>query len=190
MVKIWLNIVVTQGATVLVQFHENQSERLSWWNLCQLIKWVALGQKLGHNAQIWKNLVNNLEATVLIQISSKWVRKAVLMISKSSLKMGHLESKTRSHGLNMVKRCKHFRGYFSNLNIPEIDLHQNSEYMYLGFSQLICYSFENDINRLTYLLWLVVHCEALTSKVSLYLQISWGKSHICLVPDKVYWSER
>jgi hypothetical protein len=43
------------------------------------------------------------------------------------------------------------------------------------------YSFENKRNRLTNLLWLVLHREAITVKVCLYLQISWRKTHICRV---------
>jgi 1,4-dihydroxy-2-naphthoate octaprenyltransferase len=42
-------------------------------------------------------------AAVLIQIFWKFVRKVVLMISSSSLKMGHLRSKTRSQGLKIGK---------------------------------------------------------------------------------------
>lgn len=55
--------------------------------------WFTLGQKLGHIVQILKNLINCLEATVLIKISFKLVRKNFLMISRLSLNIVHLESK-------------------------------------------------------------------------------------------------
>jgi 1,4-dihydroxy-2-naphthoate octaprenyltransferase len=48
-------------------------------------------------------LVNTLVAAVLIQIFLKFFRKVGLMISRSSLKMGHLRSKTRSQQLKIEK---------------------------------------------------------------------------------------
>jgi hypothetical protein len=44
---------------------------------------------------------NTLVAAVLNQIFWKFVRKVVLMISKSTLNMGRLRSKIRSHCPNM-----------------------------------------------------------------------------------------
>ncbi|KAL4231162.1 hypothetical protein ACF0H5_008744 [Mactra antiquata] len=38
-------------------------------------------KKLGHNSQIWKILVNTVEATFAVRISWKFVRKVDLMIS-------------------------------------------------------------------------------------------------------------
>jgi hypothetical protein len=45
---------------------------------------------LGSNAKTKKKLVNTLVAAVLIQVAWKSVRKVVLMISRSSLNIGHL----------------------------------------------------------------------------------------------------
>jgi hypothetical protein len=62
-------------------------------------------------------------AAVLNKISWKLIRKVVLMISRSSLNMGHLWSKTRSQKLKIEKI------FFNTLvataliqNIMEIDL--------------------------------------------------------------------
>jgi hypothetical protein len=56
---------------------------------------------MGHLS--WKTRSKELKlvATVFIQISWKMVWKFVLMISMSSLNMGHLGSKNRSHCSNM-----------------------------------------------------------------------------------------
>ena len=43
--------------------------------------------------------MNSVEATFSVQITWKFVGKVVLMISRSSLNMGHLRSKSRSQGL-------------------------------------------------------------------------------------------
>jgi hypothetical protein len=50
-------------------------------------------------------LVNTLLAAVLIQIFWKFVRRVVLMNSRSSLKMGHIRSKSRSQELKIEKAC-------------------------------------------------------------------------------------
>ena len=42
-------------------------------------------------------------------------------------------------------------------------------------------------NVLVTLLWMVWHSEALMVKVCLYPGISWAKTHICRVPDNIYW---
>jgi hypothetical protein len=52
-----------------------------------------------------EKVVNTLLAAILIQIFWKYVRKVVLMISKSSLNMGHLRSKPRSQELEIEKAC-------------------------------------------------------------------------------------
>ena len=57
----------------------------------------------------WKNLVNALEATVLVQSSSNLLRMIILTTSHSSSNMGGVESKTRSVGQIMEKPCEHSR---------------------------------------------------------------------------------
>ena len=78
--------------------HESCSKYLSWWVLSQVWNWVTWGQKLGHWAKSAENLVNALAVTFLKQLSWIWHEMFVLMISRSSLKLGHLNSKTRSPG--------------------------------------------------------------------------------------------
>jgi hypothetical protein len=97
---------------------QNWSDRLIWWLLGQVRIWVTLGHKLGHTSAIRKNIVNTSEATVLIKISCKLIRKVVLVIINSSLNMDHLGLKTRSHSLNFQKPEITLRATF-NLNIIE-----------------------------------------------------------------------
>jgi hypothetical protein len=59
-------------------------------------------------------------AAVLIQIFWKFVRKVVLMIFRSSSKMGHVRSKTRPQELKIENACKHSSGYSFDSNILEI----------------------------------------------------------------------
>ena len=56
------------------------------------------GQKLGHQVKSKKNLVNTLAVTVLTLSSSNLVRMFISVISRSSLNLGHMGSKTRSLG--------------------------------------------------------------------------------------------
>jgi hypothetical protein len=76
-----------------------------WWFQGQVRIWVTWGQKLCHTVQIWKNVVNIIGATVPLQISWKWTRKVVLMISRWSLRMDHLLSIASSQSPTMDKRC-------------------------------------------------------------------------------------
>ena len=55
-----------------------------------------LGQKLGHQAKSYKNLMYSLEATVSVQYSCKLVTMFNLMIAPMIWEMGHVRSKTRS----------------------------------------------------------------------------------------------
>ena len=50
-----------------------------------------------------------LENTVLIQSSRNFIRMLVIIISRSSLKLGHLGSKTRWLGQILEKPCVHSR---------------------------------------------------------------------------------
>ena len=70
-----------------------------------------LGQKLGQKVKSWKNLVNTLEATFLVQSSSNLLRMIILTISQLSSNMGDVGSKTRSEGQIMEKPCQHSRGH-------------------------------------------------------------------------------
>ena len=58
---------------------------------------VTWGKKIGHLAKSKEDLVNTLEVTFLKQ-SSEILFKMFVLISRSSLKLGHLGSKTRSQG--------------------------------------------------------------------------------------------
>ena len=77
-----------------------------------------LGQKLGQWVKSWKNLVNTLEATVLVQCSSTLLRMIILTISQSISNMGDVGSKTMSVGQIIEKPCEHSRGhsFWSNLH--------------------------------------------------------------------------
>ena len=61
------------------------------------------GQKLGHQAKPAENLVNTLAVTILKQSSLILLRMFALMISRSSSKLEHLGSKTRSPGQISLK---------------------------------------------------------------------------------------
>jgi hypothetical protein len=52
-----------------------------------------------------RKILLTLLAAVLIQIFWKFVRKVVLMISRSSSKMDHVQSKTRPQELKIEKAC-------------------------------------------------------------------------------------
>ena len=74
------------------------------------LNWVTWVQKLGHWVKSAENLVNTLAVTFLKQ-SSIWLKMFVLMISRSSSKLEHLGSKTRSPGRISVKSCYHSSGH-------------------------------------------------------------------------------
>ena len=82
--------------TCLSNHHESCSKCLSWWFLGQVRNWVTWGQKLGHLAKSAENLVITLVVTFFKQSSWISLKMLVLMIFRSSLKLGHLGSKTRS----------------------------------------------------------------------------------------------
>ena len=56
-------------------------------------------------------LVNTLEATVLVQLSSNLLKIIILTISRSSSNMGHVGSKTKSVCQLNEKPCEHSRGH-------------------------------------------------------------------------------
>ena len=62
-----------------------------------------VGSKTRSVGQIIENLVNTLEATVLVQSSSNLLRMIILTISQSGSNMGHVGSKTRSLGQIALK---------------------------------------------------------------------------------------
>ena len=59
----------------------------------QVRNWVTWGQKLGHQAKSKENLVNTLVVTFLKLSSWVLLKMFVLMIYRSSSKLGHLRSK-------------------------------------------------------------------------------------------------
>ena len=66
-----------------------------------------------------------LEGTVLIQSSGNFVRVLILMISMSSLKLGHVRSKTRSLGQILEKPCVHSRVHSLVSNVMKISQNVN-----------------------------------------------------------------
>ena len=69
-----------------------------------------LGQKLGHQVKSKKN-VYALEAILSVQYSWKLLRMFALIISLTSLKMGHDGWKTRSLGQILEKPCVSSRSH-------------------------------------------------------------------------------
>ena len=65
-------------------------------------------------------LVYALEATVLVGYSWKLVRMFVLMKSRTSSKMGHVGSKTRSPGQILEKPCVRSRGHILSRILMEV----------------------------------------------------------------------
>ena len=51
--------------------------------------------------------MDTLEGTVLIQSSGNFIRMLMIIISRSSLKLGHVGSKTRSLGQILEIPCVH-----------------------------------------------------------------------------------
>ena len=66
------------------------------------------GQKVG---QIFTNLVYTLETIFFAQSSLGFVRMLILMISRASLNMGQVGSKSRSLGQIIENPCLRTRGY-------------------------------------------------------------------------------
>ena len=87
------------------------------WNLVRMFgmmkswKWVMLGQKLGHQVKSYKNLVYSQEATFSVWLSWNLVGMFVFIKSRTSWKMGHVGSKTRSLGQILEKPCVSSRGH-------------------------------------------------------------------------------
>ena len=70
----------------------------------------------------------SLKGTVLIQSSRNFVRMLILIISRSSLKLGHVRSKTRSLDQILEKLCVHSRvpSFVSNvMTLCQIVNHHN-----------------------------------------------------------------
>ena len=51
--------------------------------------------------------MNTLRGIVVIQCSGNFIRMLILIISRSSSKLGHVRSKTRSLGQILEKNCVH-----------------------------------------------------------------------------------
>jgi len=67
--------------------------------------------KLGHQVKSYEILVYTLKATFVTQFWWNFVRMIVLTISKSSLNMGYVQSKTRPPGQILGNSCLHPRGH-------------------------------------------------------------------------------
>ena len=93
-----LVLLTLQRSQFWPNLDETCPEYLPLWNLGQVWYWVTWGKKLGHQVKSKEKLVNTLEVTFLKQ--SIWIllKMFVLMISRSSSKLGHLGWKTRSPG--------------------------------------------------------------------------------------------
>ena len=77
-------------------------------NLAQKFETESLGgKKQGHQAKSAENFVNTLAVTFFKQSSWILLKMFVLMISRSSLKLSHMGSKTRSPGQISRKLCWH-----------------------------------------------------------------------------------
>ena len=64
-----------------------------------------------------------LEGTVLIQSSRNFIRMLMIIISRSSSKLGHVGSKTRSLGQILEKPSVHSRGHSFDSKLTK--LYQN-----------------------------------------------------------------
>ena len=103
--------------TLVVTFFKQSSRILLnmfvWWFLRQVLNWVTWGQKLGHLAKSAENLVNTLAVTFFKQ--SSWILlKMFVLISRSSLKLGHMGSKIRWLGQISRKLLTLQRSHFLN----------------------------------------------------------------------------
>ena len=99
------SIVITLVVIISSNHHESCSKCLSWWFLGQVQNWVTWGQKLGHLAKSTKTLLTLLRSHFWSSHHESCLKCFVLMSSRSSLKLGHLESKTRSPGQISRKLC-------------------------------------------------------------------------------------
>ena len=61
-----------------------------------------------------------LEGTVLIISSWKFVRMLIIIISRSSSKLGHVGSKTRSIGQILKRPCVHSNGHSFDLKFMKL----------------------------------------------------------------------
>ena len=78
------------------------------------LKLGHLGQKLGHQAKSKENLANILAVTFLKQ--SSWILLHMFVL----MKLGHLESKTRSPSQIKGKSCKHSSGHIFEATIMNL----------------------------------------------------------------------
>ena len=94
-----------------VRLDETWSECLPLWNLGQVRYWVTWGQKLGHQVKSKEKLVNTLQVIVLTQSWWNLLKMFASFKSRSSSKLGHLGSKSRSPGQISRKPCKLSSGH-------------------------------------------------------------------------------
>ena len=92
------------------------STKCSWWAIV-IVLCPASGVRRPSSTFY---LVYALEATVLVGYSWKLVRMFVSMKSRTSSKMGHVGSKTRSLGKILEKPCVRSRGHILNRILMEV----------------------------------------------------------------------
>ena len=80
-------------------FYETLSECLFWQYLGQVWISVLSGDKVGNQVKSYEILVYTLAATFATLFWWNWIRIFVLTISRPSLNMGYVGSKTRLPGL-------------------------------------------------------------------------------------------
>ena len=100
-----ISLLTLQRSQFWPNLDETWSECLPLWNLGQVWYWVTWGQKLGHQVKSKEKLVNTLEVIVLTQSWWNLLKMFASIKSRSSLKLGHLGSKTRSLGQISRKPC-------------------------------------------------------------------------------------
>ena len=93
----------------------NVAQNICLDDFCMYVKFnsksLFFDQKLGHQAKSKEKFVNTLAVTFMKQSSWILLIVFVLMSSKSSSKLGHLGSKTRSPGQISRKPCLHSSGH-------------------------------------------------------------------------------
>ena len=100
----------------LVLFLAHLSTKCSWW----AIGIVLCPASVVRHPSSTFYLVYALEATVLVGYSWKLVRMFVSMKSRTSSKMGHVGSKTRSLGQILEKPCVRSRGHILSRILMEV----------------------------------------------------------------------
>ena len=97
-----------------------------------------LGQKLGHQVKSKKNVVYALKAILSAQYSWKLLRMFALIISLTSLKMGHDGWKTRSLGQILEKPCVSSRSHILYLILLKVGQNVCLDDIWVAFENGSC----------------------------------------------------